>query len=224
MRIDVETTAMPLTADVERHQSAARSATQIFIHGRDHITNIQIKSAGIEDAPIVALLGRLAFSETFGHLFTRHTGDLAGYLADTFGLAKIRGSLGQSENQYWLALADGLPIGYAKLKYPSEMPQLPKPKVAQLQKIYVLRDFLGQGVGSPLLQAACDCAAALEVDTVWLTVLAENKRAIRFYQRHGFAVLTQTTFSIGAQTFDFDVLRKDIGIMSLSGVHGAVSR
>jgi hypothetical protein len=127
MRIDVETTAMPLTADVERHQSAARSATQIFIHGRDHITNIQIKSAGIEDAPIVALLGRLAFSETFGHLFTRHTGDLAGYLADTFGLAKIRGSLGQSENQYWLALADGLPIGYAKLKYPSEMPQLPNP-------------------------------------------------------------------------------------------------
>jgi ribosomal protein S18 acetylase RimI-like enzyme len=172
--------------------------------------NIQVRSVGIEEAPVVALLGRLTFSETFGYLFERHREDLAQYLTDTFGVSKIRRSLGRPENHYWLAFADDLPVGYAKLKYPSETPQLPKPRVAQLQKIYVLRDFLAQGIGAPLLQAASGQAAALDVETMWLTVLAENQRALRFYQRHGFATLGRTTFTIGAQTFDFDMLRKEI--------------
>lgn len=173
---------------------------------------IQIVIARTEDAPILALLGRLTFSETFGYLFTRHPEDLAKYLTDTFDPAKIQRSLDQLRNHYWLALADGLPIGYAKLKYPSELPQLPTPKVAQLQKIYVLRDFLAQGIGSPLIQAACDCAAALDVATIWLAVLTENERAIHFYQRHGFEAFARSDFSIGVQTFDFDVLRKDLTI------------
>ena len=160
---------------------------------------------GFQPAP---LLGRLTFSETFGYLFERHREDLVKYLTDTFGVAKIRHSLGLPENHCWLAFVDDLPVGIAKLLYPSDPPRLPKPRAAQLQKIYVLRDYLAQGIGVPLLQAACDRAAVLDVGTIWLTVLAENARAIRFYERHGFVTLGQTTFAIGAQTFDFDVLRK----------------
>jgi ribosomal protein S18 acetylase RimI-like enzyme len=173
--------------------------------------NIQIRLAEVEDAPVVALLGRLTFSETFGYLFEHHPEDLAKYLIATFSVAKIRRSLGQPNNHYWLAFADDLPVGYAKLKNPWEAPKLSTLRAAQIQKIYILRDYLAQGIGLPLLQAACGLAADLNVETIWLTVLNENERAIRFYKRHGFTTLGQATFQIGAQTFDFEVLRKDLG-------------
>jgi hypothetical protein len=40
---------------------------------------------------------------------------------------------------------DNLPVGYAKLKLHSPTAQFGRPDVAQLQKIYVLQDFLGWG-------------------------------------------------------------------------------
>ncbi len=107
--------------------------------------SLHIRAAEQEDAAVVALLGRITFAETFGPLFEHHPDDLALYLQATFGVAKIRRSLGNPGNSYRLAFADDLPVGYAKLKYPSATGLLPGSDAAQLQKIYVLRDFLGRG-------------------------------------------------------------------------------
>jgi GNAT superfamily N-acetyltransferase len=116
--------------------------------------SLHIRAAEQEDAAVVALLGRITFAETFGPLFEHHPDDLALYLQATFGVAKIRRSLDVPGNSYWLAFADDLPVGYAKLKYPSATGLLPESDAAQLQKIYVLRDFLGRGIGLPLLQVS----------------------------------------------------------------------
>jgi hypothetical protein len=53
------------------------------------------------------LLGRLTFSETFGHLLETHPADLVAYLDRTFGVEKIAASLGQTRNTFWLAYVDG---------------------------------------------------------------------------------------------------------------------
>ena len=79
----------------------------------------RIRAACPKDAEILALLGRLTFSETFGYLFRDHPDDLRAYLDTTFGVEKIRRSLGKTENAYWLASIRSLPVGYAKLKHPS---------------------------------------------------------------------------------------------------------
>jgi hypothetical protein len=44
----------------------------------------------------------------------------------------------------------GLPVGYAKLKHPSPPPCQDAPDAAQLQKIYVSREFLGAHIGRDL--------------------------------------------------------------------------
>ena len=168
--------------------------------------DVRIRRATVNDAAVVALLGRATFSETFGELFVSHKQELNDYLDYTFAIAKIRQSLDQSDNHFWVAYANELPVGYAKLKLPSETPLLEQPSSAQLQKIYVLRDHLAHGIGASLLQTVCDCAASLRVPTIWLTVLTENALAIRFYKKHGFEKLGYDTFTIGSQTFDFVVL------------------
>jgi ribosomal protein S18 acetylase RimI-like enzyme len=175
--------------------------------------DLKICPATPHNAEIIALLGRITFAETFGHLFADHPADLGAYLDHTFAVAKIRRSLGEQDNRYWLSLLDGLPVGYAKLKYRSPTPLLPGEEPAQLQKVYVLREFLAQGIGKRLLSAVVADAARRGVHTLWLDVLKQNTRAIRFYEREGFMPLGDDAYTIGAQTFEFH-------LMALRGVAG----
>jgi GNAT superfamily N-acetyltransferase len=142
-----------------------------------------IRRAASADAPIVALLGRVTFVETFGYLFRdRFKNDLRAYLDTTFDVAKIERSLGKPENIYWLALWEKLPVGYAKLKHPSPQP--------------------GRGIGHDLIDRVFT-EAVVRAPVVWLDVLQENRGAVDFYRRHGFAVTGEHRFPIGSQQFLF---------------------
>jgi diamine N-acetyltransferase len=69
---------------------------------------------------------------------------------------------------------------------------------AQLQKIYVLAEFVGERIGEALLRQGLP-EARRRAPTLWLDVLHENKRAIGFYKKHGFAVTGEDTYTIGSQ-------------------------
>lgn len=169
---------------------------------------MQIRVAESKDAEFVALLGRITFTETFGHLF-RDKQDLLNYLAQTFGVQKIRSSLNKENNVFWLAFANGLPVGYAKLKTNSPSPFLMGDYICQLQKIYVLKDFLAQKIGQALQDELLCHAKGLGMKKVWLSVLKSNERAIGFYHKHGFVSLGDHTFEIGKETFDFQAMSKE---------------
>jgi diamine N-acetyltransferase len=173
----------------------------------------QVLKAQRNDAGLIALLGRITFAETFGYLFVDHQDDLRPYLDRTFGLRKIMHSMGDPRNEYWLGFADGLPVGYAKLKYPSPMSKSNNQDVGQLQRIYVLKDFVGQGIGKLLLQTVLDHAVTRQIETLWLDVLKENARAIRFYQEKGFEAAGEDTYTIGAQTFAFHLMMRRIAAL-----------
>ena len=166
-----------------------------------------IRRADPADAATLALLGRITFAETFGHLFKAHPDDLRAYLDATFNVTKIERSLGKTENTYWLAFRDRLPIGYAKLKYPSPTPGPASRDAAQLQKIYVLSAFLAQRIGHTLLQSILPEAAG-KAPLIWLDVLRENEPAIGFYAKHGFTAIGDDTHIIGAQRFRFHLMAR----------------
>lgn len=168
---------------------------------------IIVQKADTIAAEIVALLGRLTFRETFEHLFEGREDELSAYLDQTFSVSKIRLSIAKLENHYWLALRDGLPIGYAKLKLPSQNPLVSDGSAAQLQKIYILSEFLSHRAGYALLRAVKAKAEEAKVETIWLTVLDSNQRAIRFYERNDWFDIGDATFSIGSQDFSFRVLQ-----------------
>lgn len=76
---------------------------------------------------------------------------------------------------------------------------------AQPQKIYVLAEFVGGRIGEALLRQVLP-EARRRAPTLWLDVLHENKRAIGFYKKHGFAVTGEDTYTIGSQTCRFDLM------------------
>ncbi len=170
---------------------------------------LHIISAEPSDAAVIALLGRITFAETFGHLFYSHRDDLRAYLDKTFDAGKIWCSLGKPENTYWLAYQNKLPVGYAKLKYPSAPPGKPGRDAAQLQKIYLLREFLGEGIGHALLTQLLEAACRL-APLIWLDVLWQNERAIGFYTTFGFTAIGDDAYTIGAQRFRFRQMARSL--------------
>lgn len=171
---------------------------------------INIRKAKPSDAAIISLLGRLTFRETFGALFSEHEDDLHEYLNHTFSVAKIASSLAKPKNRYWLSTLNDLPIGYAKQKFLSPHSLITAEPIAQLQKIYVLSEFLELQIGHALLDAVMRQATAAKVNVMWLTVLKTNDRAIRFYHRHGWETVGHDSFTIGSQDFAFLVLKIEL--------------
>ena len=72
------------------------------------------------------------------------------------------------------------------------------PDELKLAKLYVHQDFHGQGVGRRLIEATEAAAAAQHRATIVLNVNKNNERAIRTYQRNGFAVREAVVIDIGS--------------------------
>jgi ribosomal protein S18 acetylase RimI-like enzyme len=68
----------------------------------------------------------------------------------------------------------------------------------ELSKIYVLPDNHGAGVAGALMTAAVRHASDLDAKCVWLGVNQLNRRAQRFYTKHGFTINGTKTFRLGA--------------------------
>lgn len=167
---------------------------------------IKIRKAEIEDTQLVALLGRITFAAAFGDFWAEHLQD---YLAKTFSVSKISASLQKENNAYFLAFADGLPVGYAKMKKYSPYEKLDDPAPAQLQKIYLLPDFIGKRIGEKLQNAVFEEVKANRIKTLWLAVWDVNDAGIRFYERHGFKKTTTYFYEFQGKRADFEVMVKE---------------
>lgn len=170
---------------------------------------IEIRIANKRDAGLIALLGRITFTETFGHFF-RDPQDLVNYCNSTFAVDKIENSLSKPTNVYWIALVNRLAVGYAKLKLDSKSEFTDANNVCQLQKIYVLKDFLSMKIGFELQNLLVREAKNKGFSEIWLSVLNSNKRAINFYLRNNFKQIGNHEFQIGKERFEFTAMSKQL--------------
>ena len=128
----------------------------------------------------------------------------------TFSVQKIEAGIEKPNNIFWIAFANRLPVGYAKLKLNSQSEFVESQAVCQLQKIYVLKDFLSMKIGLGLQDALLKKAKELNFDNVWLSVLDSNERAINFYKKAGFEEIGNHDFQIGKENFEFVAMGKQL--------------
>ena len=176
---------------------------------KKHTSKIEIRIANKDDAGFIALLGRVTFTETFGHFF-KDKQDLLDYYNSTFSMDKIENSISKPNNVYWIAFVNRLTVGYAKLKLNSQSEFIAEENVCQLQKIYVLKDFLSMKIGFELQNLLLKKAKERGFSKIWLSVLNSNERAVNFYIKNGFAEIGNHDFQIGKENFEFTAMSKQL--------------
>jgi len=178
-------------------------------HKMEHKGKMDIRIANKNDAEFIALLGRVTFTETFGHFF-KDKQDLLNYFNATFSVDKIENSIAKPNNVYWIAFVDRLAVGYSKLKLNSNSEFIALEDVCQLQKIYVLKDFLSMKIGFNLQNLILEKAKEKGNSCIWLSVLKSNERAINFYRKNGFQQIGNQNFTIGKENFKFIAMSKEL--------------
>ena len=128
----------------------------------------------------------------------------------TFSVQKIEAGIEKPNNIFWIAFANRLPVGYAKLKLNSKSEFVESKDVCQLQKIYVLKDFLSKKIGLGLQDALLKKAKELNFQKVWLSVLGSNERAINFYKKAGFEEIGNHDFQNEKENFGFVAMGKKL--------------
>ncbi|MGD8379087.1 MAG: GNAT family N-acetyltransferase [Gammaproteobacteria bacterium] len=152
-------------------------------------------------------IARRIFSETFGHLYD---GDALRTFCDGYyGIdGPMANDLADPSVGWRIAVVDNRPIGYAKLT-PLRAPATNAPDGSlELQQIYVLSQWHGQGVADELMNWAIGSARSAGAPELYLTVFSHNERAKRFYTRYGFDEVGRCTFVLGDYRDDDRIWRK----------------
>lgn len=159
-------------------------------------SDLSIRYAGIEDAPLLAELGAQTFAETFIEDATPE--DMAAYLAAAFSLEKLTAELSDPLAIFFIAEVDGHAAGYAKLHSGKALEGVEGQQPIELVRLYVSRKWLGRGVGQALMERCVSEAREKGFQVIWLGVWEHNSRAIAFYRKWNFREVGEHIFQLGS--------------------------
>ncbi len=169
---------------------------------------ITFRAATPEDAGMLAEMAARSFREAY-HQVWEEPG-LSDYIGRAFTLGQISAELSDPDSTFILLNRDGTPAGYAKLRRGHNPPDLDGTAAVQIQRFYLLAAHYGQGLGDHLMEHCLATARQQGFATVWLAVWPENARAVKFYQRWGFAVAGSYPFYHGNEVAQDWLMRKDV--------------
>ncbi len=135
------------------------------------------------------------FVETFGDQNTDE--DINEYVRNSLSRAELRRQMREQESAFFFAVIDDDVAGYLKLNVGAAQTEQVGEDALEVERIYALRRFKRQGLGTLMMERAMNEAANRGLNTVWLGVWEHNVAAQRFYERLGFSVFGSHVFTLG---------------------------
>ena len=138
--------------------------------------DVTIRLADIADAEELAALHQRVWEEAYTGLMPQRILDERRARPFAARVEVWRDRIALPDQHTWVAVDDGVVVGFAESGLGRD-----GSGGLELMAVYVLRSHYGTGLGDRLLETAIGSEPA------HLWVLDGNQRAIRFYERHGFA-------------------------------------
>lgn len=156
---------------------------------------IRIRQAVSDDAKLISVLAAVTFYEAYFE--QDEAGDLAKYICESFEFAKISSELADADSSFFIIYLNEKAVGYSKMRVNSKIDCITDANSIELQRIYIIERVYGKNIGETLLNHCLKTAKEKGFSTLWLGVWEENKRAQRFYQKHGFTRVGSLQFPYG---------------------------
>jgi ribosomal protein S18 acetylase RimI-like enzyme len=165
---------------------------------------IELIRGGLRDAKIIAQLCVSTFYETFGAQNRKE--DMDKYASKEMTPGKLAKELENENNFFFLAWYNGRLAGYSKMRVNRE-PEIVGDSPIELERIYVVQQFHGRGIGAALMEHCLELSISRKHDVLWLGVWELNFRALTFYKKWGFELCGSHPFLLG-DDLQTDVLMK----------------
>ena len=161
--------------------------------------SLALRRASLEDAAALASFASQAFSDTYAGL--DDPDEIADYVAEHFNPEAIAKVILDKVAIALLAEIGRELAGYAVLKSAEAPACVTGAKPVELARLYLGQGFIGKGIGTRLMLLVRDEARRLGARTLWLSVYERNVRAVRFYERFGFARVGGKEFLFGGRVY-----------------------
>lgn len=161
---------------------------------------VDVAAAGEADLPELADVAARTFPLACPPSATPE--NIAVFVEDNLSQQRFRAYLADPGRVVLAARDGGRIVGYAMLirgvPDDDDVQQAVALRPAvELSKMYVLAESHGAGISAVLMTAALQHAGDLDAKCVWLGVNQLNRRAQRFYTKHGFIINGTKTFRLG---------------------------
>ena len=166
---------------------------------------MKIRKINIDDLETLRYLSIQTFKETFEEVNTEE--DMQKYLDENLSIEKLKTELENVNSEFYFAENNDEILGYLKLNFKDAQTEKVEENHFEIERIYVLKAFLGQKIGQILFDKAIDIGREKNLEYVWLGVWEENHRALKFYNKNGFEIFGKHDFVLG-EDVQTDLLMK----------------
>jgi len=173
------------------------------------MSNIQIRKVVSSEIAELRDISVRTFFETFSA--QNSASDMQKYLENNLSLEQLTLELQDQNSEFYFSICDNKVIGYLKINHGQAQTELKDQSSLEIERIYVLKEFIGKRVGQVLYNAAIDIAKQRNINYVWLGVWEHNPRAIAFYKKNGFLEFDKHVFKLGDDEQTDIMMRLRIG-------------
>ncbi|WP_420645004.1 GNAT family N-acetyltransferase [Candidatus Leptofilum sp.] len=158
-------------------------------------TAVSIRPATQADAATIATMGYHLVAAA--HKGALPSADMNLYLHQAFSFTQINNELAQQDGRFYLAETPQEVVGMVKLNPGSPTNINFGDAPVELSRLYLKQAWIGQGVGTALMQHALAQAIQNQHDVCWLMVWAGNQSALAFYKRWHFTIADSVRYPVG---------------------------
>jgi diamine N-acetyltransferase len=155
---------------------------------------ISIRKAIVDDALLLADIGKRSFIESHGH--SASAADIDTYVSQKYTPAAMQEELNNPANIYHIITWCGQPAGYSNIVLNATHKDIPVTNATCLDRLYLLQEFYNLKLGLQLFHHNLLLSQQAAQAGMWLYTWTENKRALSFYQKAGFQIMANTFFKI----------------------------
>jgi len=161
-----------------------------------------------DDIDRIVAIGKETYFDTFAGYCSKDI--MEAYLAEAFERTKILSEVRNALSEFYFGYLDAVPVGYIKLNIGKAQSDLQEQNGLEIERIYVKKDYKGQGIGTQLIGFGIHRAIQEKMDFVWLGVWVRNSDAISFYRKNGFMEAGVHPFLMGDEVQTDFIMRRDV--------------
>ena len=156
---------------------------------------IKVRKITSVDLTDLVKISRQTFTETFEEVNSEE--DMQKYLSEKLSEEQLQSELDNPESEFYFAENKDEILGYLKLNSGNSQTENKTENSIEIERIYVLKEFLRMKIGQLLLDHSIQTAKEKNAEFIWLGVWQHNGRALKFYGKNGFEVYSKHDFLLG---------------------------